>query len=242
MDLSGHWWSRPVTRAAAAGCSGRRSSGWMRMSRPSRMTAIAPSAIRRRSVFIEQPRTAQVSASERSRSSPTGSVFVICGGAFVSQDAGAAHPAPRNAPAAGRARSARGAVRMRAPATGRPSPSSPSFRFRDGACLSPASLVAHRGRPSRASRCHGGTLAALDVTQWQDCAALVEALRWLLTPIFANGVLGPIILHAPGNLVRRHMMPTRIEALRRRQRRIERTRCLPTRAAHRHGRGIRNAR
>ena len=64
----------------------------MRMSRPSRMTAIAPSAIRRRSVFIEQPRTAQVSASERSRSSPTGSVFVIWEEAFVSLDAGQLTP------------------------------------------------------------------------------------------------------------------------------------------------------
>ena len=34
----------------------------MRMSRPSRMTAIAPSAIRRRSVFIEQPSTSRTSS------------------------------------------------------------------------------------------------------------------------------------------------------------------------------------
>jgi hypothetical protein len=59
------------------------------------------------------------------------------GGGFRQLGRRPAHPAQRNEPAAGRARSERGAVRMRAPATGRPSPSSPSSRLRDGACLSP---------------------------------------------------------------------------------------------------------
>ena len=63
---------------------------------------------RRRSVFIEQPRTAQVSARERSRSVPMGSVFVMGGIALVTPDAGQLPPVLRNEPAAGQARSARG--------------------------------------------------------------------------------------------------------------------------------------